>query len=87
MPIGETKTLPLDYDHLTPDGAESRRLIRTPSYSTTHYRLQAGQILSAFRNRTLERWRSSGTFFPDAVRCGVPTARRRRSPQWRQAYA
>jgi mannose-6-phosphate isomerase-like protein (cupin superfamily) len=71
MAIGLTKTLPLNYDNLTPDGAENRWLIRTPTYNTTHYRVQAGQVLSAFRNRTLDEfwyflsgrgevWRSDG---------------------------
>jgi hypothetical protein len=56
MAIGATKQLPLIADNITPDGAESRRLIRTSSYSTTVYRLYPGQILSAFRNRTLEEF-------------------------------
>jgi mannose-6-phosphate isomerase-like protein (cupin superfamily) len=71
MPIGLTKALPLDYDAITPDGAEVRRLQRTPDYNIVHYRLKPGQILLAFRNLTLEEfwyflsgcgevWRSDG---------------------------
>jgi mannose-6-phosphate isomerase-like protein (cupin superfamily) len=59
------------YDAIPPDGAEVRRLLRTPSYSTVHYRLKVGQITLAFRNLTVEEfwdflsgcgevWRSEG---------------------------
>jgi mannose-6-phosphate isomerase-like protein (cupin superfamily) len=83
MPIGSTKTLPLDYDAITPDGAEVRHLLRTPSYSTVHYRLKVGQITLAFRNLTVEEfwyflsgrgevWRSDGaTSDITAVASGV----------------
>jgi hypothetical protein len=54
MPIGLTKTLPLDFDSITPDGAEVRRLQRTPEYNIVHYRLKPGQILLAFPKLTLE---------------------------------
>ena len=56
MPIGSVKALPLDYDAITTDGAEVRRLLRTPSYSTVHYWLKVGQNILAFRNLTVEEF-------------------------------